>query len=128
MKNIFSEIPMLNIDDDDFAKKLDFEIWSTQSSSDTRNDRDRQYDGQTWTVDGIRGKTEVKGVTMRDIKDCYIKAVLLSMGVGLKEDWRPQDLYKVDYNNIDPLAIISNLTVEIEKMMGIYPNIPKLDK
>jgi hypothetical protein len=160
------DIPMLDLDDEDFTSKLEFEIWSTQSNSDYRNDRERPYNGQPWTDNGIRGETEVKGLTMRDIKDCFIKALLMSSAtdeylnkdflkcwdftgcdetgeppkptqyllenqdryVSTKVDtgnWRPQDVYKLDLSKIDPMAVSQNLSCEIEKMMGIFPNINK---
>lgn len=106
----------------------------------------------------------MKGLTMRDIRDCLIIAILRAAPCEnyLKEEewtkcwdfssgeavptqylldrqahpdfitvraelgtWRPQDVYKIDFTKIDPLAIASNLTCAIEKMMGIYPNVPK---
>ena len=42
--------------------------------------------------------------------------------------WRPQMVYKLNWDNIDPMAICKNLTCEIEKMMGIYPNTIKLEE
>lgn len=160
---INKEIPVIDIQDKDFKEKLEFEIWSTGSSSDYRNDRERPYNGQSWTDEGERGKTEVRGLTMRDIRDCLIKAMLISspsdeylnqidkcwdFSVELKKPtqylldrqnepdfictkvelgtWRPQDVYKINWDNIDPLAIAQNLTCEIEKMMGIFPNLPDM--
>jgi len=162
-------IPILDMSDENFQDELAFQIWSTQSSSDYRNDRERPYNGQSHTDDGERGKTEVKGLTMRDIKDCLIMAMLDSCAsdkyleadefskcwdfskcvneddkptptpyllqkqaendpdyVCTKVDtgnWRPQDVYLIDWNNVDPLAVAKNLTCRIEKMMGIFPNI-----
>jgi len=43
--------------------------------------RDRPYTGQPHTDTGTRGKTEIKGITFRDIRDCFIRAYCLSMGV-----------------------------------------------
>lgn len=34
-----------------------------------------------------------------------------------------QDAYKIDFNDIDPIAIAQNLTCFIEHYMGIYPNV-----
>lgn len=34
--------------------------------------RNREYVGQPHTDSGERGKTEVKGITMRDIVDCFV--------------------------------------------------------
>lgn len=164
-----NEIPMLDSEDENFEDKLAFEIWSSQSASDYRNDRERPYNGQSWTDDGERGKTEVKGLTMRDIKDCLIKAILTCSATEeylkdenfskcwdfseckhdtdqpkptqflldkIKEEdpdyihvkgelgtWRQSDLFKIRWEEIDPLALTQNLTCEIEKMMGIFPNI-----
>lgn len=159
------EIPIIDSKDKNFNQKLKFEIWSTQSSTDYENDRNRPYNGQSWTLNGERGKTEVKNLTMRDISDCLIKAMLisspneeyfknetylkcwnfdeckndsdkpkptqflldnqdkfLSTKVELNT-WRTRDIYKINWNDIDPMAIIQNLGCEIEKMMNIYPNI-----
>jgi len=160
-------IPILDPSDKNFLDDLAFNMWSEQSCSDYRNDRDRPYNGQSHTDEGERGKQKVEGLTMRDIKDCLIKAMLVSAPsekylttteflkcwdfseckqendkpkptqylldhqdeyISTKVDtdnWRPQDVYKIDWNNIDPMAIAQNLTCEIEKMMGIFPNIPK---
>jgi hypothetical protein len=113
----------------------------------------------------IGERLRLKGLTMRDIRDCFVKALLLSAAsdeylrvdtflkcwdysdgkakptqfliehqdepdfVSCKVDlgtWRTQDVYKLDLSKIDPLAVAQNLTCEIEKMMGIYPNIDKV--
>lgn len=158
-----NNIPILDPDDKDFNDKMNFELWSTQSNSDHSNDRNRPYNGQPWTDDGERGKTEVKGLTMRDIKDCIIKGFLEA---GAEDDylnkdfekcwdystdppkptpfllemqaqgkyvstkvatgnWRPQDTLNLPLDKMDPLAIAQCIGTEIEKMMGIFPNIPK---
>jgi hypothetical protein len=163
--NPLNDVPILDASMDDFKEHLEFNLWSTQSCADFRNDRDRPYDGQPWTDDGERGKAEVKGLTIRDVTDCYVKAVLLSSAndeyfknfsdlwdfseCHTDEDkpkptqflldnqhkfpyakvelgtWRPQDLYNVDFNSIDSLAVAHNLSCEIERMMRIFPNINK---
>ena len=38
-----------------------------------------------------------------------------------------QDLYGWDLNEIDPIAVFQNFSCEIERLMGIFPNVPKLD-
>lgn len=157
-----NEIEILDQADPDFNEKLAFALWSTGGSSDYRNDRDRPYNGQSWTDEGERGKTEVKGLTMRDIRDCLIKAMLNSSSLpdNFEDEfdkcwdfsvdpaeptqylldnqdkflyekvklgtWRYQDVYKIDWNKIDPIAICQNMACEIEKMMGIFPNVPDL--
>lgn len=160
-----ADIPMLDIEDADFKDKFGFEMWSQHSSSDYRNDRERPYNGQMHTDEGLRGKQEVRGLTMRDISDCFIKGLLeasvsdkyLEADTFLKcwdystepatptpfllehQDepdfvstkvstgtWRTQDVYKVNLEKIDPLAVAINMTNHIEKMMGIFPNVEPL--
>lgn len=97
--------------------------------------RSRPYNGQPHTEAGLRGATEVKGVTFRDLRDCYIRAFLLA-----SHDIHPHkyeeatkgeaaalcenDLYGWDLNSLDPIAVFQNFSCEVEKLMGIYPNIP----
>lgn len=99
--------------------------------------RDRPYNGQPHTDTGTRGATEVNGVTFRDLRDCYIRAWFLASGhVNLakyKEANKgenavlcEQDLYGWDLNKVDPIAVFQNFSCEVEKLMGIYPNVPKL--
>lgn len=159
------DIPMFDVNDKDFKEQFEFALWSTNSCSDYRNDRARPYNGQIHTDDGIRGSQIVEGLTMRDIKDCLIKAMLMSAPcekyleadtftkcwdystdpptptqflldrqnepdfVSTKAqtgNWRPQDVYKIDFTKVDPIAIAQNLTCEIERLMGIFPNVPEL--
>lgn len=108
--------------------------------------RDRPYNGQEHTDKGKRGQTMVQGLTMRDIKDCFMRAYILShsyyapgtadkiqpnatlideahkgVGAALSEN----DLYTLK-GDIDPNSVSQNLTCEIERVMGIYPNVPRL--
>lgn len=106
--------------------------------------RDRPYGGQPHTGTGVRGATEIKGITFRDLRDCFIRAVFLSTGAEVisGKDMRPfyedackgegavlceNDLYGWDMNKLDPIAISQNLACEVEKIMGIYPNVQKLE-
>lgn len=138
-------IEMLDMSDENFKENLDFILNTDGSSSDYDNSRNRPYNGQPWTDNGIRGKQEVRGLTMRDIKDCLIQALLVSspnielakkvfeiskdpdIGIGTeyaaKGTWRTQDVYKIDFNDVSPIAIAQNLTCFIEHYMGIYPNL-----
>ncbi len=100
--------------------------------------RDRQYNGQPHTCTGERGATEIKGITFRDLRDCFIRAVLLSSfeisKPGLYEEackgeaaaLCENDVYGFNLDKLDPMAIAKNLAIEIEKLMGIYPNVPRL--
>ena len=99
--------------------------------------RNRPYFGQPQTDNGTRGKTEVHGVTFRDIKDAFIMA---AFDAGNDQDPTGKnfdsertgrvsfnDIHKLDLNRIDPIAWQQNMSCRIEKMMGIFPNIPKLE-
>mgnify|MGYP007083458391 CR=1 FL=1 len=107
--------------------------------------RDRPYTGQPQTNTGIRGATEIKGITFRDLRDCYIRAVLLSTGGRYYPDDKVKskmaalyaeadkgeaavlcenDLYGFNMDKLDPIAICQNLCCEVERMMGIFPNVP----
>jgi len=117
-KNIYiasGEIPIVPIEDlDEALNEVTFD-----DELDTL-DRNRPYLGQSWTDDGARGKQELHGVTMRDVKDCFIKACYDSN----PHEEHPKSIYDLDWNNIDILAVCQNMTCWIEKYMGIYPNIP----
>ena len=110
--------------DDAFPEANDPSMW-----------RGRPYDGQSHTDQGPRGKTEVKGLTFRDLRDCFVRAACLSSGPGplyeeaLKGEKAAlceNDIYQLDWSDIDPVAVAQNLSCEIERVMGIFPNVPPL--
>lgn len=110
--------------EDDFLKRLQETIEDMDPSNYAETlFRDRPYDGQPWTDQGIRGKQEVKGLTMRDVRDCYIRGCYESSGWP-REQW-PRSIYDLPWDRIDPMAVIQNTLCEIEKFMGIFPNVPK---
>lgn len=99
--------------------------------------RDRPYSGQPWTDLGERGKQLVLGLTMRDLRDCYVRAWCLAMG-GADDRNMPyyneamkgegaalceSDIY-ILHGDADPMAVFQNMACEIEKIMGIFPNLP----
>jgi hypothetical protein len=105
----------------------------------------REYNGQPQTFNGERGKTKVKGVTIGEIADCIIQGFLAASGdarlqhrvVELDKSmlgseyanngmWVQEDVYKIDFDNIDPIAVVQNAVCHIEGIMGIYPNVPNL--
>jgi len=102
--------------------------------------RDRAYTGQPHTDKGVRGATEISGITFRDLRDCFIRAMCKSAdpdtdeGLALHREAEKgedaclceKDLYGKALNDIDPLAVSQNLTCEVERLMGIYPNVPSL--
>jgi hypothetical protein len=75
-------------------------------------DPNRPYNGQSWTDDGERGKHFVGGLTMRDVKDC-----LLIAAEELTGEKDPS------LEGMDLIVLASAMTCEIEKRMGIFPNI-----
>lgn len=87
--------------------------------------RDRPYNGQPHTDEGTRGATEVRGLTMRDLKDCFVIGAFESS--GLSADAYPADIYGLDWNVLDPMAVVQNMLCNVEKRMGIYPNVPPLE-
>lgn len=98
--------------------------------------RDRPYNGQPHTDTGGRGRTEIRGITFRDLRDCYIRAICLSNGIDFPAQYAEamkgehaalceNDIYEV-IKGTDPMAVYQNLSCEIERLMGIYPNVPPL--
>lgn len=108
--------------------------------------RDRPYNGQAHTSTGIRGSTEIEGITFRDLRDCFIRAYIRSHSVykdGTLERIEPNsalsdeadkgenavicenDIYNI-VGTSDPMAVCQNLCCEVERVMGIYPNVPTL--
>lgn len=101
--------------------------------------RSRPYTGQPWTDTGIRGATEIRGITFRDLRDAYIRAMCLSSGGGSPKDaalydeankgelatLSAADVFTIDAD-LDPIAVFQNLSCEVEKLMGIWPNVPPL--
>lgn len=101
--------------------------------------RGRAYNGQLHTDTGIRGQTEIKGITFRDLRDCYIRAVFLSAGhlnptlyaeacKGENALLSNNDLYSLDFNQLDPIAVGQNLSCEVERVMGIFPNVAGIEE
>lgn len=109
--------------------------------------RDRPYNGQAHTCTGGRGSTEIKGITFRDLRDCFIRAYALSHSTyvsGSLERIQPnaaladeamkgenaamceQDMYTLR-GDVDPMAFCQNLACEVERAMGIFPNVPPLE-
>mgnify|MGYP001561978832 FL=1 len=130
------QVPIYQFSDPDdpqvVAEELASMLRSGQGSTRIRNDRERPYDGQPWTDNGIRGATLVEGLTMRDVVDCLVQGFLLSSGPGepyskaINGTWIQEDIFKVDLHSLDPMAVAQNMLCCIERYMGIFPNIPKV--
>jgi len=110
---------------EDFSEYLDKKLEEISPSNylDTL-DRGRPYEGQPHTDLGERGKTEVKGITFRDLRDCFFRAAFA--GSGLLPEEYPKSIYDLPWGELDPIAVQQNLTCWVEKYMGIYPNVPEL--
>ncbi len=108
-----------------------------EEMGDHTTDQDRPFTGQQHTHNGERGKTEVKGIRFRDLADCVAKAFIDSAVFTLEnaDEMRARaedgtlnynDLYMLDLGQMDPIALIQNVNCRVEKVMGIYPNVPRL--
>ncbi|MEN6550015.1 MAG: hypothetical protein ABFE07_28570 [Armatimonadia bacterium] len=78
---------------------------------------ERPYLGQPQTVHGKRGRSRVCGLTMRDVGDAIARAWAQSACPN------KQTGYVVDLE-----ALVQNTVVNLEKLMGIFPNVPQLDE
>lgn len=87
-------------------------------------DPSRPYDGQPHTDEGERGKTEIRGITMRDLTDCFFRACYESSCLPI-ERW-PGSIYDLPWHDMDIIAVSQNLGCNVEKAMGTYPNVPRL--
>jgi len=100
------------------------------SGSAHNTDPSRPFTGQPHTDQGERGKQELSGIRMRDVADCLVRSYVRAAGSDLLNDKTDNntltynDVYEIDFDKIDPITVVQNLTCEIEKMMGIFPNIP----
>lgn len=116
-------------DEKEMSDRINNAFKDVQGSSAYSWDRNRPYNGQPWTFNGESGKTEVSGITQRDIVDCFVGAALDSCGDKQPELYAKRDkpihdlIYEVDLESIDPIAWAMNMLIRIEKMMGIYPNV-----
>ena len=98
----------------------------------TRMLRSRPYEGQPHTDDGERGKAEVTGVTFRDLRDCLIRACCLVSGPGRmyneackgeRARVSMEGVHDLPWDHMSMGAVAQALSCEVEKLMGIYPNI-----
>ena len=64
------------LDNAEFQKEMCFILKQIQGSSAFSLDQARPYDGQPHTDQGLRGKTFVSGLTMRDVADCMVRGFL----------------------------------------------------
>ena len=96
----------------------------------TAQRRDRPYDGQSHTDAGERGRQEVSGVTMRDIRDAFVIGAFQASGFFFEEEGRSKyegTIYDLPWDELDPGAVMNNAICEIENRMGIWPNLPGVE-
>ena len=76
-------------------------------------DHNPSYKGAPHTFSGSRGDYFLHGIRLSDI--------FQAVSIALKRSSRDE----AEFNSlpIDPEAVAQNLCVEVEKLMGIYPNI-----
>jgi len=105
--------------------------------SDHSTDPGRPFTGQPWTINGNRGKTEVKGIRFRDLADCIVKAWIDSAVHTIEDEslldelsrrsedgtLNYNDVFKLEGGDVDPLALMQDVCCRVEKAMGIFPNI-----
>ena len=85
-----------------------------------------------------RNQVKVEGLTFADINECFYLALMDSSPDDIAQitmdKWKetkemnPNFVYKLNWDNIDPIAIRQNLDCWIERKMGIFPNIQPLNQ
>jgi hypothetical protein len=104
---------------------------------------DVMHDEQPHTILGIRGQQEMK---LKEIQicECFLRGMLdgatywnLDKEGNLTNNIDSEKLeyhhlidiiYKVEWmKDFDPVAIVQNASCHLEKVLGIYPNVPKLN-
>lgn len=104
--------------------------------------RDRPYNGQTHTLNGQRGARQIAGITMRDMRDCFVRAFILAHeyyepgtlvriepNATLSDAARLGELAAITENDLytlkgdtDPMAVAQMMMCEIERIMGVAWN------
>ena len=123
---------------------MSLEAMLDHMGSDTSMQRGRPYNGQLHTTTGKRGEEMIRNITFRDVRDCFIRGYILAHpryvdgtidkiepNYTLSEEARKgqkaaicdNDIYTLK-GDIDAIAVWQNMACEIEKLMGIFPNVP----
>ena len=133
--------PIINFDPEnpeDFEKKLRVAL----SDKSLIQNRDRPYAGQPHTNTGKKGQQELVGLTMRDVYDCILLGMVKAAPEESSQDHfgndghcsiedceRPyckymrgelehDDVYKLSFKGIDPVAIAQNACVSLWHRMN----------
>ena len=78
------------------------------------------------TEQGERGQEKVT-IRMRDIADCFVIGAGLASGAGgayYRAKMARSTITNFTKLTIDPLAVMQNMLCEIERRIGIFPNLP----
>lgn len=127
-----------------FVERLEGALARLAGPKDMR--REREYSGRPHTYNGFRGSQMVEGVTMRDLQDCMIRGYILSHFTYKNDSMEPlepnatlvheamkgpyaqlnaNDMFEL-VGDVDPVAVIQNTLCEVEKILGIFPNVGTL--
>ena len=100
--------------------------------------KDVLHEPQPHTDAGKRGEYIVNGITIRQIAECVLRG-MLDGGTLYHEQDKSIDTVHLGYHQLldliydvewidgfDPVAIQQNVTCHIEKVLGIFPNVPPL--
>lgn len=87
-------------------------------------DHDRPYEGQPHTDYGARGAQQIHGLTLRDVRDAFVLAFFEASGLP-PEEW-PPTIDELPVDQMDLMAVASQLSCALEKRMGLWPNVPRL--
>lgn len=111
-------------EDQEAARRIN-EAIADWIAADPRNDflealvPDRPYDTDSYS-NGKRDRQEVRGVTMRDVRDAFVVGAFEAS--TLRPEDYPKSLYGLPWENMDPGAVVRNALCRLEERMGIYPN------
>jgi len=87
----------------------------------------RPYSGRIFSFSSNRGKASLEGITIRDVRDCFIRGLLQASGNnglhkladhGKNSILNTGDIYAVPLDEVDPMAVFQNMACEIEKLIG----------
>lgn len=136
MHEIFKNIPVV-------PDNMSIEAMIDHLGSDVSMQRGRPYSGQPHTTTGKRGEEMIRNMSFRDLRDCYIRGLILSHQVHVQGSIDPlepnhtlvreaekgqkaaicdNDIFTLK-GDVDPIAVWQNMACEIEKLMGIFPNV-----
>ena len=111
------------------------------AGSDHNMERNRDFTGQPHTLTGFRGTQMINNISLRDLRDCYLRAYIkahptqkfpnnekIEPNYTLSVECNKGPLAAICENDLiglkgtaQPMAVLTMLSIEIEKLMGTYP-------